>query len=57
MNARTIFIDDGDGFFIFEVNRLYRVLKRLNNYELLAYADFRDLNDAIAYVEFLKEKK
>ena len=57
MNARLIFIDEGDGFFIFEVNRLYRVLERLNNYELLAYADFRDLNDAIAYVEFLKEKK
>ena len=57
MNARVIFIDEGDGFFIFEVNRLYRVLERLNNYELLTYADFRDLNDAIDYVKFLKEKK
>ena len=57
MNARVIFIDDGDGFFIFEVNRLYRVLERLNTYEALTYADFRDLKDAQEYVKFLKEKK
>ena len=57
MNARLIFIDEGDGFFIFEVNHLYRVLERLNTYEALTYADFRELKDAQEYIKFLKEKK